>query len=311
MIRYEHLLQPLAVGDKLLKNRMIATAGYPRALGEGDSFMNEKIVTHFSNRAKNGAASVYINGGIDMELALHGPRHNQNNYVRQAIAAIRQYGSIAVTGVRGSYGTGPKMPSMISTLDPPTAGRTFSGDPDDMVMPTMPGKGGGLPTGMPGMPGMAAPGGKPLSQADAMTKAEIEEFIDNTVQQAVAMKEMGFEMISVHSAYRTGPGGSFWSPLCNHRTDEYGGSTKNRARLLIELFSAMRAVLGPDFPLECMVSGAEAGGITPQDTIELARLGKGTFNILHLRHGEQDYQHPIPYTARSTRPAPTWMLPPQ
>lgn len=299
--RYEHLLMPLPVGDRLLKNRMIATAGYPRALGEGDSLMNEKIITHFSNRAKNGAASVYINGGIDMELALNGPRHNQNNYVRQAISAIRQYGSIAVTGVRGSYGTGPHMPMSTPTLDPPTGGRTFTGDPDDMVLPTMPGKGGGTPFGMSGMP---APGGKTLSQADSMTKAEIQEFIDNTVKQAIAMKEMGFEMISVHSAYRTGPGGSFWSPLCNHRTDEYGGSTRNRARLLIELFGAMREALGRDFPLECMVSGAEAGGITVEDTIELARMGKGTFNILHLRHGEQDYQHPIPYTAPENAPCP-------
>ena len=294
--RYEYLLKPLPVGNVLLKNRLIATAGYPRALGEKDNLMNEKIITHFSERAKNGAASVYINGGIDMELALHGPRHNSNNYVRQAIAAIRQYGSIACTGVRGTYGGGKMMPmGMISTLDPPTGGRVFKGDPDEMKMP--------MPGG-PGGPGGMLPMGEMKSQADSMTKAEIDEFISTTVERAVAMKNMGFEMISVHSAYRTGPGGAFWSPLCNHRTDEYGGSPENRARLLIELFSAMRKALGPDFPLECMVSGAEAGGITPEDTILLAKLGKGSFNILHLRHGEQDYQHPIPYTAPENAPCP-------
>ncbi len=295
-IRYKNLLTPLAVGDRLLKNRMIATAGYPRALGEGDSMMNEKIITHFSNRAKNGAASVYINGGIDMDLALNGPRHNQNNYVRQAIAAIRQYGSIACTGVRGTYGNngpGPGMGLQVSTTDSPTLGRRFTGDPDDMPMGMMPPMGG--------KPAMSGP---PMTVADSITKAEIHQFIDSTVERAVAMKAMGFEMISVHSAYRTGPTGNLFSPLCNHRTDEYGGSSENRARALIELFGALRETLGRDFPLECMVSGSEAGGVTVQDTITLAKMGKGVFNILHLRHGEQDYQHPIPYTAPKDKPCP-------
>ena len=302
-IRYKDLLSPLPVGDRLLKNRLLATAGYPRALGEGDDMMNEKIVTHFSERAKNGAASVYINGGIDMELALHGPRHNQNNYVRQAIAAIRQYGSIATTGVRGVYGDGQRrMGKQVSTLDSPTLGREFQGDPDDMpmMMNSMPGK-GGAPGMMMGGPGGS---GSDKTEPDAMTKQEIKQFIDSTVERAAAMKAMGFEMISVHSAYRTGPGGSFWSPLCNHRSDEYGGSAENRARLLIELFGALRETLGRDFPLECMVSVSEAGGITVEDSILLAKLGKGVFNILHFRHGEQDYQHPIPYTASKTAPCP-------
>lgn len=94
------------------------------------------------------------------------------------------------------------------------------------------------------------------------------------------------------------------SPLCNHRTDEYGGSVKNRARLLLEIFDALKQTLGRDFPLECLVSGTEKGGITIQDTIELSRLAEGKIDLLTIRQGEQDPQHPIGFTSTRTNPCP-------
>jgi 2,4-dienoyl-CoA reductase-like NADH-dependent reductase (Old Yellow Enzyme family) len=60
--------------------------------------------------------------------------------------------------------------------------------------------------------------------------------------------DAGFEVIEVHAAH-----GyllhQFLSPLSNVRTDSYGGSLENRARLLLEVVSAVRAEIGEELPL--------------------------------------------------------------
>ncbi len=63
--------------------------------------------------------------------------------------------------------------------------------------------------------------------------------IVNDFRQAVAnAREAGFDLIELHSAH-----GyllhQFLSPSSNHRTDQYGGSVENRARLVLEVVDAV------------------------------------------------------------------------
>ena len=65
----------------------------------------------------------------------------------------------------------------------------------------------------------------------------------------------------------------FLSPRTNRRTDDYGGSLANRARLLIETLTAMREAVGPDVPLGVRLKATddEAGGLTADDYVELTQ----------------------------------------
>ena len=69
-------------------------------------------------------------------------------------------------------------------------------------------------------------------------------------------KRAGFEMVMIH-------GGHGWllnqflSPYFNHRTDAYGGSLENRCRFAVEVLQAVRAAVGPGFPIEFRMSGSE------------------------------------------------------
>ena len=60
-IRYPHLLSPVQVGNVLFKNRMEATAATPHFIQGTEPYPTEKWITMMANRAKNGAAGVYIN----------------------------------------------------------------------------------------------------------------------------------------------------------------------------------------------------------------------------------------------------------
>jgi 2,4-dienoyl-CoA reductase-like NADH-dependent reductase (Old Yellow Enzyme family) len=64
--------------------------------------------------------------------------------------------------------------------------------------------------------------------------------------------------------------GNRW--LSNLRTDEFGGSLENRARLLVEVTDAVRAVWPDDRPLFVRVSATDwaGGGLTVEDVTQVA-----------------------------------------
>ncbi len=82
----------------------------------------------------------------------------------------------------------------------------------------------------------------------------------------------GFEWLEIHAAH-----GylihSFYSPLSNQRTDEYGGSFENRTRFLLETVRAVRPAWPERLPLTVRISGTDwmDGGWTVDDSVELAR----------------------------------------
>lgn len=84
--------------------------------------------------------------------------------------------------------------------------------------------------------------------------------------------DAGFEVIEIHGAH-----GylihQFLSPLSNVRTDEWGGSLENRARLLLHVVREVRAVAGDDVPVFVRVSATdwlEPEGLTLAESIIVA-----------------------------------------
>jgi 2,4-dienoyl-CoA reductase-like NADH-dependent reductase (Old Yellow Enzyme family) len=109
-----------------------------------------------------------------------------------------------------------------------------------------------------------------LPEPKEMTLEDIEEFKEAFFESARRAVRAGFEVIEVHSAH-----GymlfSFLSPLSNKRTDQYGGSPENRARLLREIVQGLRAE-HTDMPILVRISGTEwlEDGFTPKDSALLS-----------------------------------------
>jgi 2,4-dienoyl-CoA reductase-like NADH-dependent reductase (Old Yellow Enzyme family) len=104
----------------------------------------------------------------------------------------------------------------------------------------------------------------------AMTVAEIEEIIDAFGQAARRVKQAGFDAVQVHSAHGY-LNSQFLSPAVNQRTDEWGGSLENRTRFLRRVVQAVRAQVGPDYPVFIkfgMMDGIE-GGLTLEEGLQV------------------------------------------
>ena len=93
----------------------------------------------------------------------------------------------------------------------------------------------------------AAPMSMPVwhgtGQTRAMDKADVREFRKNHRASALRAKEAGFDLVYVYAAHGYLPA-QFLSPVQNRRTDEYGGSFENRARLIRELLEETREAVG-------------------------------------------------------------------
>jgi 2,4-dienoyl-CoA reductase-like NADH-dependent reductase (Old Yellow Enzyme family) len=106
-----------------------------------------------------------------------------------------------------------------------------------------------------------------------LSVAEIGGVVGEFVAAARRALAAGYQMVEVHAAH-----GyllhSFYSPLMNDRTDEYGGSWENRTRLLLEVVRGVRGVWPEGLPLWVRVSASDwvAGGWTIEDTVRLAVL---------------------------------------
>ncbi|MGC8657768.1 MAG: NADH:flavin oxidoreductase [Desulfomonilaceae bacterium] len=61
-------------------------------------------------------------------------------------------------------------------------------------------------------------------------------------------KASGFDAVQIHSAHGYLLS-QFLSPAFNRRQDEYGGSIENRSRIHLEIYRAIRKVVGPEFPI--------------------------------------------------------------
>lgn len=104
-----------------------------------------------------------------------------------------------------------------------------------------------------------------------LTVDEIGGIVADFAAAARRALDAGFDALEIHGAHGYLVH-QFLSPLSNLRTDEYGGSLENRARILLEIVRAVRAEAGDAVPLLVRLSATDwvDGGWNLEDTITVA-----------------------------------------
>ncbi len=143
----------------------------------------------------------------------------------------------------------------------------------------------------------AIPFGPAWHTPKAMTSTELVEVKQQFVDAAMRAQRIGFDLAELH----IGHGyllHEFLSPLSNHRSDQYGGSTANRIRFPLEVFEAVRAVWPSDKPCGVRVSATDwvEGGWTPDETVVFAsELKVRGCDFLDVTSGQLDPRQQIPF----------------
>ncbi len=132
----------------------------------------------------------------------------------------------------------------------------------------------------------AAQNGRDPIPCIEMTREKIHETVEKYGKAAGMMKRAGMDIVLVHGGHGNLIS-QFTSPMYNHRSDEYGGDTRSRARFAIEVCDSIRRHCGEDFVIEFRISADEIApqGMHFKETLELIGYLKDHIDILHVSAG--------------------------
>ncbi|EPR39861.1 NADH:flavin oxidoreductase/NADH oxidase [Desulfovibrio sp. X2] len=125
----------------------------------------------------------------------------------------------------------------------------------------------------------AVPGRGPDGEAGdapvcrAATRDDLARIAQDFARAAARGKAAGFDAVQLHAAHGFLLS-QFLSPALNTRTDEYGGTLENRARLLLEVTAAVRGAVGRDYPLLVKLNSEDflENGLTREESATVAHM---------------------------------------
>ncbi|MEH8177170.1 NADH:flavin oxidoreductase/NADH oxidase family protein [Aeromonas veronii] len=138
---------------------------------------------------------------------------------------------------------------------------------------------------------------KQFSPPRAMSEADIAEVKARFINTALLAQRLGFDGVQIHAAHGYLLS-QFLSPLTNQRSDRWGGSLENRARLLLEIVQGIREQVGERFSLSVKLNSADfqRGGFSTEDAravvdmlnplgVDLVELSGGSYEAPAM-HGQ-------------------------
>jgi 2,4-dienoyl-CoA reductase-like NADH-dependent reductase (Old Yellow Enzyme family) len=262
------LLDPIRIRDVELKNRIVVSPMCQYSAKEGHP--QTWHLVHLGSRAVGGASlvmaeatAVEARGRISpADTGIYEDSHIES--WRPIVEFIRAQG--ALPGIQLAH-AGRK-----GSVTPPWVGGKAIAPKDGGWVPVAP---------------SAVAFGEGFAVPDALTTKGIGEIIEAFSRAAVRALSAGFEVLELHAAH-----GyllhQFLSPLCNTRTDEYGGTYANRIRLTLQVVQAVRNAWPARLPLFVRISASDwvENGWDLDQAIQLSReLKKAEVDLIDASSG--------------------------
>jgi 2,4-dienoyl-CoA reductase-like NADH-dependent reductase (Old Yellow Enzyme family) len=265
-----HLLSSGRIGTLETRNRIVMAA-MGSNLGDGNGFVGERMKRYYETRAQGGAGLIivevcsigYPDGaaiprqlGISNDGFLPGLRELTDlihGHGAKAAVQLQHAGKNAVLDIAAGR------PLLV-----PSAPKEAIGGMEDVTEEEMQSM----------VKNLTTEGAKLHYQV--MTAEDISRLVKTFASAAERAKRAGFDGVEIHA----GHGyilSSFLSPGSNKRTDQYGGSPENRARILVEVMQAVKKRVGDDFPAWFRMDGREfriENGITLKDACKTAQIAE-------------------------------------
>lgn len=237
------LFTPIKIGSKTAKNR-IALSPMGVNLENADGSVNAAALAYFAARARGGAG-IIITGSANVTnpAGKSVPTHlrlDKADYIpgwHRLAEEVHRYGSLLIAQLMHAGNS---------------ANVLFLNGCQPEAPSAYPLQGGGT--------------------SRELSNAEVKGLVSAFVSAALRAKIAGLDGVELHGghAYLVN---AFLSPLTNHRTDEYGGSTENRARFAAEIISGIKAACGPEFicGIRLGIEESAEGGYRREEGLALAK----------------------------------------
>jgi 2,4-dienoyl-CoA reductase-like NADH-dependent reductase (Old Yellow Enzyme family)/thioredoxin reductase len=256
---YPHLGSTLKIGGLTLKNRIVGAPISIPEIGPDENLTRDNLA-FYSLRAKGGAAAITISEGIVHSAT--GKSHTKHILLdtRMSLPSLKELARIvhrhdSYASIELSHG------GKYAGNRSQGSGQVKRFGPVDEIWPDG-------------------------THIYAMPEELILEIAESFGKAAALVKEAGFDMLLVHG----GHGwliNQFMSPNTNTRTDQWGGTFENRMRFPLLCVQKIRTAVGPAFPIEFRMSGAEytEGGYDIAYGVKIAQALDGKVDLIHVSAG--------------------------
>lgn len=254
MSNYEKLFSPITIQRMTLKNRIVMPPMGTNFAGPNGEITDEHI-SYYEQRAKGGTGLIILeNACLAFPLGSNGTtqlRIDEDRFIPglyRLTERLHKHG--ASVAVQINHAGASAVPERI----------------------------GGQPVSASNIPSKTG-GAIPRS----LDKEEIEEIVNQYGKAAKRVVAAGFDAVEIHAGHSYLLC-QFLSPVYNKRTDEFGGSYENRARIVRMVIDRIREEVGPFFPISLRFSAEEfvKGGNTLEDTLHILEYlseGVDIFNV--------------------------------
>ncbi|MBC5688846.1 FAD-dependent oxidoreductase [Mediterraneibacter sp. NSJ-55] len=298
MGRYDALFKPMKIGSLEIRNRIVLGAmgiHTPRLLNQDGSFTEDGI--SFYERIAEGGTGLLVTSAMMVQHEFDVPKVSQaaldnisEEYIKNSknlTERIHKHGAKIFLQLSGGTGRAG-VPALMK------------GDP---ICPS-----DGLPNVW-----------NPVEKHRALTKDEIQMYIDKFGAAAKKAKDAGFDGVEIHAIHEGYLIDQFTTKYCNTRTDEYGGSLEGRLLFPKKIVESIKSACGQDYPVavrysvRSMVKGFNDGAVPGEDFTEVGRdLEEGKkvakllesygYDFLDADNGNYDswwWAHPPVYMPRA------------
>ena len=249
----EHLLSPIEVRGKRIKNRVTLTAHTQSYSDNG--IHGDRVRDYYAARAAGGTGLLVMEPVPPHPTGRVTPQnydHTKPGFVeglKRTVDAVHDHGGTIINQI---YHMGPN-------ADPLATGGEQWGPSD-------------------------APGYFGVGRIHAMTIDEIDLMVRCYAECAETMMQAGTDGIELMFAYDTLVDAFFYDDR-NLRTDQYGGSFENKTRFAVELLRAVRGAIGDDPILGVTIS------VRTPDFERLVQHLEAECDVDYMGIGNGDYQH--------------------
>ncbi|CAM2888558.1 FAD-dependent oxidoreductase [Prescottella defluvii] len=264
---FPHLLAPGKIGPITLDNRVVLPAMDMNLCEDGE--IHQGDIDHFAARAAGGTGMI-ITGCCAVAYpagctSRKEPGLSEDRFIPglKALAdAIHEAGSklcVQMThhGKVARIDTLDGRPQLVPSIPKPPGDMSAMADCTPEELGKM----------------AAIQEGKKATYHEA-TQEDLDWLIRMFAEAAGRVLTAGGDAVEIHAAHNYVLGG-FLSRYSNQRTDEYGGSLENRARLTCEVIRAVKEEVGDGLAVIVRLAGQEYGeadGLTPDEAARAAAL---------------------------------------
>jgi 2-enoate reductase len=252
--KYKVLFEPMKIGKLEIKNRFVMAPMGPGGLVNADGTFNERGVEYYVERAKGGTGLIMT--GVTMveneieKCALPSmpcPTLNPYNFIKTGkmmTERIHAYGAKIFLQLSAGFGR--------------------------VSIPSIVGKTAVAPSPIPHR-------WLPDVTCRELTIEEIKTYVRKFAESAAIAKKAGFDGIEIHAVHEGYLLDQFAISFFNQRTDEYGGSLRNRLRFAIEIVQAIKAECGENYPvslrysIKSFIKDWKVGGLPGEEFEEKGR----------------------------------------